>query len=98
MVKQNVQVSFIELVKTTTDEHHEERVMGETFPYYPPYKEGETLFIRSTQKGEIDPLIPLTHYIIIEVHHSLHANKKGNERFAETVTTASMDVYIRKVD
>jgi hypothetical protein len=97
MVKHNVQVSFIQLIETTGEKHHEERIFGETFPSYPSYREGDKLYLRIIQKGEIDPPLKLTGFEIVEIHHSLTSKKSGSGTFADVNTTAGMDVYLRKL-
>lgn len=96
MVNHNVEISFIELINSTFDEHKEEQIMKDTFPYYPLYKEGETLFIKST--NEINPSVPLITYTIVGVYHSLLIHKEDSRISPKTITTASMVVYLRKVD
>ena len=96
MVKQSVMVSFIERMVNIDDEQIEKEILSESFPFYPSYNEGETIFIKSTEKGVIDPLIPLTRYRIIEVHHSITLHKKRTGEFEETVGSTSLEIYLRK--
>lgn len=98
MVDREVSVDFIELLNTVGNEHHEVRLMGETFPYYPPYKEGDTLFIQYTQKGLLNDPIKHTQFKIVDVHHSLNTHKKGWQIYADVNTHIVLTVYLRKVD
>lgn len=98
MVKNLVQVSFIQLIDTTGEKHHEERILGETFPFYPNYKEGETLFLRIIKKGQVDQPLPLTQFKIVGVHHSLMHILKNDRMYEVGTTSASIEVYLRKID
>jgi hypothetical protein len=98
MVNHNIQVSFILLIETTGDKHHEERIFGETFPTYPSYREGDKLYLRMIQKGEIDSPLKLTGFEIVGIHHLLSSKKHGTGRFAIVTSTVGMDVYLRKID
>jgi hypothetical protein len=98
MVYHNIQVSFIQLIETTGDKHHEECIFEETFPTYPSYREGDKLFLRIVKQGEIDPPLKLTAYEIVGVHHNLTSKKHGTGRFAIVTSTVGMDVYLRKID
>lgn len=98
MVKPNIQVSFIELIETQGEKHHEERIMGETFQSYPSFREGDVMHLTILEQGELKPSLRLTAYRIIEVHHSLRAKKMGKETFADFISNAGMEVYLRKID
>lgn len=95
MVKNHVQVSFIELIETIGVIHHEEQIMSETFPFYPTYCEGNTIFLNIIRKGEVDPSLPLTPYKIVEVHHLLRLIEP---RYETGTAIPSMVVYLRKIE
>jgi hypothetical protein len=93
----SVNVSLIELVETTEDKHHQERIGGFDVDYYPSYHEGETLFYKKTSPKELGH--PLTQFKIVEVHHSVRQYEKKSGSFLETIRTMlSIEVYLRKID
>jgi hypothetical protein len=99
MVANNgVHISIVELVETTEDKHHQEQIMSEDFPFYPSYKEGETLFLRTTVKGKPDENKSLTQYVIVYVHHSIHQHISPTSSFAKCTSFINVEVYIRKVN
>ena len=98
MVRQNIHVSFIELIETKGEKHHEERIMGETYPSYPSFREGDVMHLTLLEQGELNPSLRLTAYRIIEVHHSLRTKKKSKDTFAEVISNPGMEVYLRKLD
>lgn len=93
-----VNVSIIELIKTTEDEHHQEKIMGEDYPFYPTYKAGEILFLRTTVKGVPDKNKSLTQYRIVDIHHSIHQHFNSGSTLAPVITFVNLEVYVRKID
>lgn len=98
MIQKNIRVAFIELVETTEFKHEEEQIFGETYPFYPTYKAGDTLFIEITERGKINPPLKLTQYRIIDVHHVLSARRVDQSKYADVDTFAKLTVYLRKLE
>jgi hypothetical protein len=93
-----VNVSIIELIKTTEDEHHQEKIMELDSPFYPTYKAGEILFLRTTVKGDQDKNTRLTQYKIVDVHHSIYQHFNNSSSLSPLTSFVNMHVYVRKID
>lgn len=82
-----IHLSVIQLIKTEGTEHEEERIFGADLDFYPPYREGETLFLKDELR--------LSQFVVVDVHHSLRTISKN---LLGSKTHPSVTVYVRKVD
>jgi len=85
-----INLSVIQLIKTEGIEHEEEIIFTADLDFYPSYKAGDTLFLEDNFNQ-----LKQSIFVVVDVHHLLRTRGKSS---ANTVTLASMYVYVRIFD